>query len=152
MRKDIQLKILLAATVALATILLIVLISDHYARTQHAIEIQRLSRTYEIDAYGLWRYGIIESIDQKEKTMLITLATNFGNGRIGRTFKIRTTPDTAIRQQTFVKDAATYTGLTPLVPINFENLRSGMYVATTIINTNQSEPLIARTIIVGDPL
>lgn len=145
-------KLWCAVAGAFFIVLTIVLIAYHFTSIQYKAELQRMSRALSVASHSLWRYGTIESVHPEDRTIIIAIATRFGTGRVDRKFRLHVPEGATIAQQRLTEENGVYVGISPLTPISFDALKSGMVAAVVIKGDDEGKRLTAETLIVGSPL
>ena len=101
--------------------------------------------------YIMW-YGEVESVNVPDKTITAQFRNQFVATDEPLTFTVHTTDDTAfIYQQLIAKDGA-YVGLSENIQSTLSDIQPHMRVATFLENVPETNELVARTVIFGNPL
>lgn len=119
--------------------------------TETRISREQSSRLQQAVAFSLWRYGVIESVDARTRSLVVSISQDFAPDVGDRSMRIRVEEDTVIGMQTLVGNNP-YTGLSPVSYHSFNDLRPGMRVALVINNRTDTQTLVAQLILFGDPL
>lgn len=119
---------------------------------QERLAAGRLTRAQHAIAFSLWRYGIVESVRASDTSFVVVVSQDFTTAGETRNIRVFTEKDTSIGTQTLIGENGTYHTLSPVVPTTFDTLKPGSRVALLLDNRVEEEKIVARLILVGDPL